>query len=383
MNLVGIICEYNPLHNGHRRQIQFLRERYGESGAIVCLMSGNFVQRGQPAIYHKMVRAQAALQAGADLVLELPLTTVLNSAEGFARGGVDLLGGFCDELCFGSESGTAESLMATAQALLSPAFSPALKAHLQKGLSFPAARQHALEDLGLDTATLLRPNDILGVEYCKAILSSGTAMKPLVLSRPGDYHDQTPQPDHPSATALRRCITSGEDLSDYVPPSALPLYAGATVHTLQAGERAILARLRDLSEEEFSQVPFGSEGLWRKLMHESRRQATLEDLIAGVKSKRYTRSRIDRMILCAFLGLTQKDLDTPASYARVLGFTPRGRIALRQGKKAGYFPNIGEKTDLPDQLWEDRAGRMYGLFAQGTPERPDAESTLRVISLSQ
>ncbi len=150
MKIVGIICEYNPLHRGHRKQIGWVRKKYGEDCAIVCLMSGNFVQRGMPAVFPKMVRAEAALRCGADLVLELPVTYALSSAEGFAAGGVSILGGFCDELCFGSESGTEQSLMAAAEILLSPAFSAALRTHLDEGLSFPAARQKAMAELGAD-----------------------------------------------------------------------------------------------------------------------------------------------------------------------------------------------------------------------------------------
>ena len=379
MKIVGIICEYNPLHNGHARQIRFVRQTYGEDCAIACLMSGNFVQRGQPAIFDKMVRAQAALTAGADLVLELPVNDTLNSAEGFAFGGVSILGGFCDELCFGSESGNGAKLMDTAEALLSPRFSQALKAQLNLGLSFPAARQRALEGMSSDASLLSSPNDILGIEYCKAILSTGTKMRPLVVTRPGGYHDLLPNKDSPSATSLRNCILSGGDITSYVPEGTAPLFSGAAIHTLHAGERAILARLRTMTEEAFEALPFGSEGLWRKLMHESRCCAFLEQIVTAVKSKRYTRTRIDRMVMCAFLGLTKTDLETPAPYTRVLGFTDRGREALRKAKENGVFYNVGEKTGVPFQALEQRCADLYGLFSVHGPEQAGTESNLRVI----
>ncbi len=379
MKIVGIICEYNPLHSGHARQIQYLRNRFGPDGAIVCLMSGNFVQRGQPAMFHKSLRARAALAAGADLVLELPVTYALRSAEGFAAGGVEILGRFCDYLCFGAESGDGAGLMAVAQALLSPEFSRHLRACLDTGVSFPAARAQALARMGLEDGLLRCPNDILGVEYCKAILASGTAMAPLVIPRPGDYHAQTPDRDNPSATALRRLLLEEADISPYVPTAALDAYAGGTVHTLAAGERWMLARLRTMSEAEFSQIPFGSEGLWRKLMHESRRQASLEDIAAAVKSKRYTRTRIDRMILCACLGLTASDLEAPAPYVRVLGFTELGQSALRRAKESAPFYNLGQPVEAPHWAMEQRCSDLYGLFAQGTPEPAGAEARCRVI----
>ena len=144
METVGIICEYNPFHNGHLRQFQLIREKYGRDSTIICLMSGNFVQRGAPAIIDKSIRAQAAVRAGADLVLELPPTVALSSAEGFAMGGMEILSRCCDVLCFGTESMERDDLVQTAQALLSPAFPPLLKQVLSSGCSFPAARQEAL-----------------------------------------------------------------------------------------------------------------------------------------------------------------------------------------------------------------------------------------------
>ena len=379
MKIVGIICEYNPLHNGHAAQLRQIRALRGGDCAVVCLMSGNFVQRGHPAVFHKMIRAEAALAAGADLVLELPVNYALRSAEGFAAGGVEILGRFCGELCFGSESADPQRLLSTAQALLSPGFPGALREQLSRGLSFPAARAMALEAMDADTRPLRSPNDILGVEYCKAILSSGCAMEPLVIPRPGSYHDTLPQPDSPSATSLRRLIGQGEPLTAFVPPEAAAVYEGADVHTLAAGERAVLARLRTMTDDEFAALPFGSEGLWRKLMHESRRCASLEEIASAVKSKRYTRSRIDRMILCAFLGLTDEILSSPAPYTRVLGFSNRGREVLRRAMQTGLFHNTGAKTDDAFQGIENRCSDLYGLFAQGAPRPAGQEGKLRVI----
>ena len=138
MKIYGIICEYNPLHLGHHKQLRLLKDR---GGAVVCLMSGNFVQRGAPAIIDKMARAKAAIDCGADLVLELPVTCALSSAEGFADGGVNILGKFCDLLSFGAETADPQLLMGTAKALLSPEFSEKLRTELDTGLSFPAARK--------------------------------------------------------------------------------------------------------------------------------------------------------------------------------------------------------------------------------------------------
>ena len=376
MQTVGIICEYNPLHRGHEKQLRLVRQLGGEG--IVCLMSGNFVQRGAPAIIDKSLRAAAAMECGADLVLELPLTAALSSAEGFAREGVRLLGGFCDALCFGAETADSALLLSAAETLLSDDFSPALRQQLDKGLSFPVARSHALAQLGMDPSILDTPNNILGVEYCKAILASGCGMKPMVIHRGGDYHATDADPDNPSATAIRQRMIGEESWESLVPEAVRSIFRGASVHTLAAGERAVLARLRTMRDEDFEALPYGSEGLWRKLMHLSRTLTDLEQIAAGVKSKRYTRTRIDRMILCAFLGLTEDMLASPAPYARVLAFNDTGRKILKQARQTGSYPNIGEKLAHPYEALENRSDDLYGLFAT-TLEPAGLANSRRVI----
>ena len=394
MQTVGIICEYNPFHLGHRKQFEAIRAAGGD--AIVCLMSGNYVQRGAPAIIDKSLRAKAAINCGADLVLELPVTAALSSAEGFAAGGVEILGKFCDQLCFGAETAD-ERLLSTAKALLSDGFSPALRSRLDMGLSFPAARSAALQDLGLDASVLDTPNNILAVEYCKAILSSGCPMMPMPIHRGGSYHDTQADAENPSATAVRTLMLSDRrgrcphrpyddchcnqgrcghrplqrDVFDLIPAEARKVFDGAVLHSLSAGERAILGKLRTMTDSDFEAVPYGSEGLWRKLMHASRKESTLEQIAAAVKSKRYTRSRIDRMILCAFLGLTAEDLAAPPAYTRALAFNDIGREVLKSARNHGLFPNIGEKIDHPYQAVEERVEALYGLFALDSPTAPN------------
>ena len=366
MHTVGIICEYNPLHKGHSKQFSAVRAAGAEG--IVCLMSGNFVQRGAPAIFEKSLRARAAVECGADLVLELPVTVALNSAEGFASGGVSLLGGFCDYLCFGAETEKPELLTDLAKALLSEEFPAALRSELDTGKSFPAARSAALIAMGYSGEVLCQPNNILAVEYCKAILSQGCRMQPMPIHRQGSYHADTPDSENPSATALRRLILQGQDWEGFVPDAAKALFSEGSIHSLRAGERAVLARLRTMTDAEFEALPHASEGLWRKLMHAVGKEPDLESIATAVKSKRYTRSRIDRMILCAFLGLTAEDFAAPAPYARVLAFNHKGREILKQARQTGCFPNLGEKTGHPYEVSENRCDWLYGLFAQSQPE---------------
>ncbi|MBO5323077.1 MAG: nucleotidyltransferase family protein [Oscillospiraceae bacterium] len=376
MKIVGVICEYNPFHLGHEKQFDRIRKEFGEDTAIVCLMSGNFVQRGYPAIFHKSLRAAAAIECGADLVLELPPVFALCSAEGFAAGGVNILSKFCDYLCFGAETGTAESLMAAAEALLRPEFSDTLGAELSTGVSFAAARQRALEAMDIDASLLENPNDILGLEYCKAILARNCAMRPLVINRKGNYHAAEPEPENPSATSLRKLLQNGKAWRDYVPAEAAAIFESAPIYTLAAGERSVLARLRTMTNADFEALPFGSEGLWRKFMRSSRNCATLEEILTATKSKRYARSRLDRMVMCAFLGLTLDEMQNKPPYVRVLGFNETGTSVLKIARQTGDFPHIGEKTGQAYEALEQRLEDLYGLFRVGTPAAPN--SKLRV-----
>ena len=425
MGITGIICEYNPFHQGHLRQLRLARKQGGEDSVLVCLMSGNYVQRGEPAIFPKSLRAEAALRCGADLVLELPLTAALSSAEGFAAGGVRILSALgCDQLCFGTETESLEALRRSAEANLDPAFDALLRRELEGGCSYAAARQRALESLGAGEG-VCSPNDILAVEYLKALLRQNSPMKPLPIRRPGSYHADTLDPEAPSATALRAALASArrgghwppaapacrgghwppadpaafhichsERSEESVPPVPMPLWAAAVpsclhelyenapLHTWPTGERAVLAILRTLPEDAFRQLPFGAEGLWSKLMKNCRRRASTAEILENTLSKRYARTRIQRMLLCAVLGLRAEDLDRPAPYARILGFNERGRALLREGKARFPLVNAGERpADAAYYALETRASDLYSLFSAAGPRMAGEEDRLRVCVL--
>ena len=378
MKTVGIICEYNPLHLGHQKQIDRIRQVFGEETRIVCAMSGNFVQRGCPAIIDKSIRAQAAVRCGADLVLELPVTVALSSAEGFAAGGVKLLSAMCDILCFGAETASKDILLEAARALLSPDFPPLLRSELDTGKSFPAAREAALRRMGIESDILSQPNNILAVEYCKAILSQNSGMEPFPIHRQGSYHALSVDTENPSATAVRNLMLIAHNWKHCVPQNARPVLEDANLHSTAAGEKAMLAKLRTMTDAEFEALPYGSEGLWRKLMHASRRESTLEEIINATKSKRYTRTRLDRMVMCAYLGITAEDLLMEIPYTRVLAFTTRGRSILKEAKKSGIYLNAGEEFEHPYWDLEKRCGDLYGLFAIDRMEAPSAEENRRI-----
>lgn len=377
MKRVGIVCEYNPLHLGHQRQIQRIRQEFGPECAIVCAMSGNFVQRGAPAIVDKTLRAQAALACGADLVLELPVTVSLSSAEGFAAGGVNILSRVCDTLCFGTESADAPALLSTARVLESPDFSRQLRLALDAGLSFPAARQQALQALG--APVFAQPNDILALEYAKAVLALQQPMALFPIHRPGSYHAQQADPENPSATALRSRMAQGQPWLAYVPGPARQILSSGALHTLAAGERAMLARLRWMEEADFAALPYSGEGLWRKFMHACRQYGTLEEILCATKSKRYTRSRLDRMAMCAFLGISRETLEGPVPYVRLLACTGRGREILHDVKKNGFFRNPGQAVEDPYWALEQRVQDLYALFQVDGAGPAGQEKRRRVI----
>lgn len=372
MKIIGVICEYNPFHNGHARQLALMREQ----GAAVCLMSGDYVQRGEPAICDKLLRAEAAVRCGADLVLELPVSYSLRSAEGFAAGGVEIFDrlGCMDGLSFGSESGNQAALWETAGLLLSKEFPEKLKEKLALGLSFPAARQAAVEMMGGNSGVLADPNDILGVEYCKALMKRGSKIAPMVIRRDGSYYSSE-NAEAPSASVLRtKALWEG-----YMPACALELQSTAVRHSLRAGERAVLARLRSMSEEEFAALPFGSEGLWRKLMHACRQENSVEEIIAAAKSKRYTHSRLMRMVMCAFFGISEKMLNSSVPYVRVLAMNEQGGKLLRKIRETANLElrNYGEKLPAdPYSQLECRAEALYGLFSEAETEAPVRERSL-------
>ena len=369
MQTVGVICEYNPFHLGHARQLELLRQKLGPETAIVCLMSGNYVQRGEPAIFDKCVRARAAVEAGASLVLELPVTYALRSAEGFAAGGVRILSGLgCGFLGFGCESGDGDASLRAAEASCMPEFEQALHTNMQTGLSYAAARQRALEALGQDGQLLMKPNDILAFEYCRALLTQNSPMRPLAVLRPGDYHAYTPDAENPSATAVRRLILSGGDWRRYVPAECL--YEEAAPHALIWGERAMLARLRGLEKQDWARAAHGSEGLWSKVWRAVQTQPDYEHILEAAKSKRYPRTRLQRLLLCAYLGIDAGQLAEVPPYVRALACDEQGQTLLRQAKKRGEIclVNAGQRPpDLPYYAMECRAADLYTLFgAPGT-----------------
>ena len=287
--------------------------------------------------------------------------------------------GCIDGLCFGSETDDINIIMSTAKALDTPAFSQKLKKELKSGVSFPTARQLALEAMGEDGSVLETPNAILAVENCKALLRRNSAIQPLLIHREGDYHGGT-DPDAPSASFLR----TQTDWHGYVPEDALACFAGVPRHSVAAGQRAWLARLRSMEEAEFERLPFGSEGLWRKVLSACRTEPTLEAIVQAAKSKRYTRTRLMRLLLCAYLGITEEMLAQPAPYVRVLAVNGRGQRVLRQVKQDGELPLLHTGQRAPDCAYaalERRAADLFPLFCEAEELYVNLERKARIFRI--
>lgn len=348
MRVGGIVTEFNPFHNGHKLLIYRAREALGgEDAAVVCVMSGDFVQRGEAAVWSKFARAEAAARCGADLVFELPLPWALSSAEGFARGGVGLLAslGVVDCLFFGSECGETELLERAAEALLSPKLKPELKKELEGGIPFAAARQRAVAAIaGEETAELLgTPNNILGVEYIRAIYELGLDMGFMTIRREGAEHDGPGEGIYRSASELRSRLAAGKSCRKFIPEAAASVFEremerGRGPVLMETLEPMLLSRLRMLPDEEFNKLPDASEGLGNRLCAAVRDEPTLDGVLSAAKSKRYALARIRRMVMCACLGVKDgMSCELPAC-ARLLAASERGCKLLRL---------IGERSRVP------------------------------------
>lgn len=384
MRVFGIICEYNPFHRGHKWQIDELRRLAGEEEyAVVCAMSGDFVQRGDFAIERAHARAEAAVRGGADLVLELPLSWAISSAEGFARGGVSILAatGVVDTLAFGSECGNAAKLQRAAKALLRADFPDALREELAKGRSFAAARESAARALiGEDAAVLREPNDILGVEYCKALLQSGSTIAPLAILRKVVGHNGGAAKGFASASHIRELLTNGEDASAYLTAESAAIYArecaaGRAPVTMQNAERAVLSRLRAMCEEDFVRYDSGNEGLYRRFYDAARTAASVDELLSAVKTKRYAYARLRRMLLAAYLDVTAADVPPEVPYLRVLACNGRGRKLLKTIKKAGSAPVLTKSADV--RALSEEAQKLFALTARAADQYVLAYPELR------
>jgi predicted nucleotidyltransferase len=368
MTVAGIIAEYNPFHLGHAYQLEQTK-RAGASHTV-AVMSGNFVQRGEPAIALKHARAKAAVESGVDLVIELPVPWASAPAMTFAKGAVSLLNalGFVDFLSFGSESGNVGLLQNTALAVASEKLdNGAVKTYLDKGMTFAAAREAAVRELyGDDAANVLsNPNDTLAVEYIRALNESGSAIKPFAVRRVGAGHDAAGAQDgYASASQIRSRILNGEDYSAWLPNASQKMMMDETAAKRAPAaysrlETAVLVALRSITAAEIAQAPDISEGIENRISDATREAVSLEQLFTLAKTKRYTHARIRRIVLHSFLGIKATDTAGLPPYIRVLGVSRSGRELLRTARETALLPMVMKTADFT--ALDEKAKHIFAL----------------------
>ena len=381
MRTAGIIIEYDPLHTGHVYMLEQVRARLGADTAVIGVMSGDFTQRGEFAVAGKYARAKAAVESGMDLVLELPLPWAAAGAERFADGGVQALAGtgVVTHLAFGSEHGDAAPLREIAACLESEAYRAVLKERLAGGESFAACRQAAVAALlGEEKAALLeKPNNILGVEYCKALLRHKSGIQPITVPRRGSAHNgELLEGQHPSASAIRALLKEGQRergvslMASAMRRSYLAEEAAGRAPVFAENcERAVLARLRAMTPVDFAALDESKEGLGNRLYEASREPASVAEILERAKTKRYPYARLRRMVLWAYLGMEPRALPEELPYLRPLAANETGRGLLGKMRKSASVPvvmkqkqirELGEAADALLRL-ETRAADLYAL----------------------
>lgn len=359
MKICGIVAEYNPFHNGHLYHIEKTKEQ-SNCDAIVCVMSGNFVQRGTPALFDKWSRTRMALQNGVDLVIELPVYYATASAEYFAQGSISLLDnlGVIDNISFGNSCNDIKILKRIANVLyLEPdGYKKELQKEIKKGVSYPVARSNALTsflkkeiDENLLSEILLDSNNILGIEYLKALLYCNSSIEPIAIERKGgNYNSIFIDGNMCSATAIREMLYNHDTqkLPDVMPASSFEIMNseilnGKSPMFLDNYEKEIIYEIRKKSLDSLKDVADVSEGLENLMKKASSESSNINDLIEIIKSKRYTKTRIQRILLHTLLEISKtetEDYKHNPQYIRVLGFTKNGEKILSK---------ITSKTSMP------------------------------------
>ncbi len=369
--VAGVICEFNPFHKGHQYLLDTVRQKGADT--IVCAMSGNFVQRGDVAVADKLTRAEMAIRCGADLIFELPTPWAMATAETFARGGVELLAlAGCDTVACGSECGDIEALEQVVDVLTDDGIMLTTKRYLDGGLSYARARQLAVEERLGDLGQLLaQPNNTLAVEYLKAIRKLQVDIKCITVPRIGAEHDGDAVGEIASASYLRELIKTGKMVDNYIPSAVAEILRRSAVQgsypvDITLCERAILAKLRSMSEEEFAAYDRGNEGLYHRLYDAVRQATTLDEVLTLAKTKRYPMARLRRMVLAAWLGMDSVPEKVP--YLRVLAANEQGRKHLRilqdNGAPVLTKPaDVGKLGEEAEKLFREECARtdLYAL----------------------
>lgn len=371
MNNYAIISEFNPFHKGHK----FLIDSCKENGAshITAIMSGNYVQRGDIAVLSKKIRTEMALKNGVDLVIELPLPYAVANAQVFARGGVGIADkmGCVSKLAFASECGDRELLIKTADLTISEKFSTIFKAEIAKGISYPNALNKAIESTNSEISSIISsPNNVLGIEYIKALKEINSNIEPFTIKRKGDSHNSTEiSSELASASNIRKLLSKHSDVSEYIPKNCNELLQKAITNgefaQLEENMRGIMLKLRNMNISDIAKIADVNEGLENRLYNAIHNSSNINEIIESTKSKRYTYARIRRLIISCLLDITSDYSKEAPQYIRVLGFTKKGAEILNTMKATASLPVVTKLTNLPENISE-QAKKALTLEARAT-----------------
>lgn len=353
MNICGVVAEFDPFHNGHKFLLDKVREILGKDAFIIAAMSGNFVQRGAPAVFNKRLRAKAALENGADMIIELPVSCSLATAEKFTENSVKTLldTGVLTHIAFGSECADIPLLQRCADCCKDEKADKLIGEKMKSGVTYATARQAAVNEIFGDEIgdVLSRPNDILALGYLSAIKILGGNVTPIAIKREGTNHNEIgARQNIASASHIREMIKSGEDFADYVPENTVDMYnnalkSGCAVTDVSNYERAVLSRLRGLDSADFARLcDISDEGLHNRIYSAVQSANHLDELFDAVKTKRYTHARIRRLIFCAALGIFGIE---PTEYLHILGFSKKGEELLKIMAKRCVLPPVTSYSD--------------------------------------
>lgn len=364
MKITAIISEFNPFHKGHK----YLIDKARENGAthIIAVMSGNFVQRGEGAVFSKWDRAKTALENGVDLVIENPLIFATASAQRFAFGGIGVIRalGCVDEIAFGSESGDVVKIEKVADIIAKDEFTEEIQKYLKDGLSFPKAREMAVsEKYGKEYSEILsQPNNILACEYISESKKVNLGVNFFTVARKGTEHDsEKAENGFYSASHLRELLKNNLKTEDEIFEK---VRKDCKVFNFTKMELPILVKLRSFTENDFKNLPDVSEGMENRLYSAAQKAVSLNEFYELVKTKRYTLSRIRRICLCAFLGITKEDVASDVPYLRVVGFNDRGREVLKIAKDTASLPVVMKYSDIKNL--DENALRIFDIESRAT-----------------
>lgn len=389
MSAVGIIAEFNPLHSGHKHIIDYAHT-LGDT--VVCVISGNFVQRGDVAIISKQQRAKSALLCGADIVCEMPVLWSMSTTQNFALAGVwQLYNMGCDKIVFGSESGDISALKKAADVLSGDGFFKAAAEKAKSGVTFAVAREQAAAELGVDISLLQNANDNLGIEYISAAKKLNLPIEFHCIKRLGAMHDSREiVGGFVSASLIREELLKGNIgyVERFMPREVRGIIQPEQIADISRLENAVLCSLRTKTPQELKNLPDISEGLENKIYFSARVATSLDELYNMIKTKRYTMARIRRLVLSAFLNFDGNFFMTTPPYVRLLGFSPQGAAHLK--KPQGIIPVITRASQIKElekdsrQVFETecRATDIYALCL-GKPLECGTEQKMKMLKTEE